>query len=67
MIDDDRRYLEWRGRIERARAANASTPQAYRAPAEVARAYERRLARSFMDTVRTASRRLSARHRFGAE
>lgn len=67
MIDDDRRYLEWRGRMERARAANAATPQAYRAPVEVARAYERRLARSFMENVRTVSHRLSARHRFGAE
>lgn len=67
MINDDRRYLEWRGRMERARAANASTPQAYRAPVEVARAYERRLARSFMENVRTVSHRLSARHRFGTE
>jgi len=65
MIDDDRRYLEWRARVERARAKKA-TP-AHRTYLEVASAHARRTARSFMTDVRTAAHRLSAQRRFGTE
>jgi hypothetical protein len=62
MIDDDRRYLEWRARVERARAKKAVP--AHRTLLEVAPAYERRLAQTFMSNVRTAAHKLSAlRHR----